>query len=406
MRRTRWAAGSPDAQCNSDPFAPSSGEVSSFGRIGAVSEARKCVGGAPARHPARDIRTPARCRRTRRRVRDRPRARSLRCTTAGPPLSLGGLPPHVSLRRGHGHHPRLDPLLLPADRRGAGVRRLVAEAALPAERLAGGPGVRDPEPALGRVHPALLHRDLRVGRRARGGAAMGARRSRVAGAGAVRRFRRVPRLRRGRGGAGGVDGGVPAGGPGVLLEPPALPRDQPAVGGARGAPQQRGVQPGGRAAAELAARPVHVGVLPSAGADGDPVAGVRGLLLAEPALPVLDPHARGRAAGGGGGVGAEHPLAPPRAPRPQPEVPGPQPRRRADRVGPPLRHLPARGGGAGVRDHEAAAELEPAVGERARLRRPCPRRAAGGRVARPVDAGVRPAGVAPHRPVGPRRRRR
>ena len=63
----------------------------------------------------------------------------------------------------------------------------------------------------------------------------------------------------------------------------------------------------------------------------------------QPHLPVLDPHGADRSHGAPG-VGVQHALPPPGAPRSQRRVPRPQPRRHPDRLGPALRHLRARAG--------------------------------------------------------------
>ncbi len=64
---------------------------------------------------------------------------------------------------------------------------------------------------------------------------------------------------------------------------------------------------------------------------------------AQPALPVLDPHRGDPKSIGWLENGAQHPVAPPGAPRHQPPVPRPQPRQHPDHLGPAVRHLRARG---------------------------------------------------------------
>ncbi len=103
----------------------------------------------------------------------------------------------------------------------------------------------------------------------------------------------------------------------LLLEPPRQPREPLALGGARGAPLQRALQPvdgaapaGGRGRdADPALRPARAGRR-TAPADR---AGPRH----QPDLPVLDPH-RGDPAARLGREGLQHPVAPPGAPRVEP----------------------------------------------------------------------------------------
>ena len=65
-------------------------------------------------------------------------------------------------------------------------------------------------------------------------------------------------------------------------------------------------------------------------------------------------HTRDDQDAGPAGMGAQHAVAPPRAPRPQPQVPGQELRGHADHLGPDVRHVPGRGGGAGLRPDQAA----------------------------------------------------
>src|SRR5262249_34359674 len=82
--------------------------------------------------------------------------------------------------------------------------------------------------------------------------------------------------------------------------------------------------------------------------------------LREPALPVLDPHRADRASGSLR-VGVHPPLAPPRPPRPQRALPGPQPRRDPDRLGPALRDLRAGARARRLRPDPEPGELRPAA---------------------------------------------
>ena len=102
-------------------------------------------------------------------------------------------------------------------------------------------------------------------------------------------------------------------------------------------------------------------------------------------------------------VGAQHAVAPPRPPRAQPALHRPQPRRHADRLGPPVRDLRARGGRARLRHHAAARELQPALGQRPLLGRDVGRGAAGATAARPAAGALDAAGLAACRPRRPGR---
>ena len=134
---------------------------------------------------------------------------------------------------------------------------------------------------------------------------------------------------------------------------------------------------------------------------GVPPDDVRRVLWLEPRLSVLDPHARRRPAELAHRTRAQHALASSRAPRREPQVPGPQLRRRAHRVGPPLRHVHARGGGTGVRDHAPAREPESPLGERPRVRRHLADRAAHSRLAQQGQDRIRSAVVAATRHRSP-----
>ncbi len=80
---------------------------------------------------------------------------------------------------------------------------------------------------------------------------------------------------------------------------------------------------------------------------------------------------------------AEHAVAPSCPPRQEPAVPRPQLRRRADRVGPPVRHLRARARGARLRNPAARALAQSALDPGARVRRDRARLLAGAGLARP-----------------------
>ncbi len=103
--------------------------------------------------------------------------------------------------------------------------------------------------------------------------------------------------------------------------------------------------------------------------------------------------------------GRQHPLAPPGAPRRQPAVHRPQPRRHPHHLGPAVRHLPTGERDRRLRPHQEHQHVQPAAGGGARVRRDVPRRGQLAHLARPPL--VRPPrarlGI---RPPPPRRRAR
>ena len=105
-----------------------------------------------------------------------------------------------------------------------------------------------------------------------------------------------------------------------------------ALGGARRSPPERGLQPGGGAPAGRRHQLHLPAVLPSDGAPRRAARRLRDRAGALDPLPVLDPHRAGRKARAAG-VGPQHALAPPRAPRHQPALPRQQLRRRPSSSG-------------------------------------------------------------------------
>ena len=131
----------------------------------------------------------------------------------------------------------------------------------------------------------------------------------------------------------------------------------------------------------------RLAVLPAAGVARRAAAGLRRRRADRPALPVLGAHAADRP------PRLVRPLVlravqPSRAPRRQRALPRPQLRRHADRLGPPVRHLPGRGRRRALRLRHAqpAAQLESAVGQPARSSRRC-RTTAGTRGAGATSCG-------------------
>ena len=139
--------------------------------------------------------------------------------------------------------------------------------------------------------------------------------------------------------------------PRVLRLPPGEPPRRLPLGGPRRAPPERGVQPVGRAPAALARVDRLAVLLPAAGGPRLPAGDVPRRRDDRHALPVLDPHARHQAPRPAR-VDHEHAEPPPRPPRDRPAVRRQELRRHLHRVGPPLRHVRARGGRAGVRHRE------------------------------------------------------
>ncbi len=105
----------------------------------------------------------------------------------------------------------------------------------------------------------------------------------------------------------------------LLLVAPREPRGERALGGARGAPPERGLQPRGRAAAGHPDELHRPALLRAAGAARRAAHRVRVDERAEHALPVLDPHRAVRQARLGRGL-AEHAEPSPRPPCGEPPV--------------------------------------------------------------------------------------
>ena len=178
------------------------------------------------------------------------------------------------------------------------------------------------------------------------------------------------------------------------------------LGGAHRPPPERGVQPHRGAAAEGLAAGLLVGVLPAAGARRLPSGDVpRG--VAPSTRSTSSGSTRARRTPGPARVGAQHALAPPRAPRRNPKY--------IDRnhggtliVWDRLFGTFARGGGAGLRRHQAARQLEPGLGEPAPVVRDVGGGEAGGSAARqapgPLEASGLAAGRAGRARVPPRGR--
>ena len=118
------------------------------------------------------------------------------------------------------------------------------------------------------------------------------------------------------------------------------------------------------------------------------------------ALPVLDPYPPREAAPGAARVGAQHAEPSSRSSRREPQVHRQELRRHLHRVGSTPRDVPGRGGGARLRNGEAARELEPRLGQRALLGRDGGDELARAARARQGARLVRPARVAPARAVG------
>src|SRR5713101_2189086 len=97
-------------------------------------------------------------------------------------------------------------------------------------------------------------------------------------------------------GTGRVAGRVLRGRPHLLLVAPPQPPGELPLGGARRAPPERGLQPGGRPPAGGAVGVDHLAVPPAAGAGGRAAGGLCDGGVVLHALPVLDPHRAGREA--------------------------------------------------------------------------------------------------------------
>src|SRR6185369_6647613 len=130
--------------------------------------------------------------------------------------------------------------------------------------------------------------------------------------------------------------------PRLLLVSPRLAREPRVLGEPRGPPLEPALQPLDGAAPDLGPDDLPAVLAAAAARRLRAVDGAAGPVL-EPDLPVRPAHRADREAAPALGGGAQHALAPPRAPWGQRAVPGSQLRRHPDHLGPHLRHLRARG---------------------------------------------------------------
>ena len=156
--------------------------------------------------------------------------------------------------------------------------------------------------------------------------------------------------------------------------PPRQPREPRVLGQPRRPPLLPALQPLDGAAPDLGADDLPAVLAAAAAARVPAVDGAAGAEL-EPDLPVRPAHRARREAAAAARGGAQHALAPPRPPRRQRAVPGPQLRRHPGHLGPAVRQLRARGRARALRADEEHRDVQPRQGRVPRVRRAGARRA-------------------------------